>query len=500
MKNVNLYNQDGSLHPEAQLLMSFKSSNMSIGDWKKRMKAFKASLSSEDLEEFERLKIKELNAIQRAKKPIKIKQPKLIVVYQPINLYDENGKLQPEAQDLLFTEPTSKEERSHQLSVFRQRMSASDVADFEKIRTNMRYFKKVLKSYPVWFDKAFTKTSLYNNEGSLCDEARFLIFLRICTLPTKEERSEANLRLNHFENRLSAEDLKTFKKIKSREQDRMKQLRYRNNNSEKVREADRKRSAKNAPKWRAANPEKSKGCTDRYITKRAAKRFQERLEKYPEFYAGWVDEEKIDLYKSDGTLFCESIRLLITIKPEHMSQPDWTRIMKDFTSKLSFEDKKTFKKLRRLEMFSRNKKRERERSPIKFKLRKAVENAFNRIKKNKPARTLELLGCTWEEARLHIESLFQEGMTWENHGLGDDKWHIDHIRPVCSFEDHELHLMNHISNLRPLWQKDNFGKTKLDRKQSVKNKRKVVEVEDQALTNVASAPRPSLEAFPSVTS
>jgi len=92
---------------------------------------------------------------------------------------------------------------------------------------------------------------------------------------------------------------------------------------------------------------------------------------------------------------------------------------------------------------------------LKTKLRKAVCRSFTRIKQNKPADTLTLLGCTWEEARAHFESLFQEGMSWENHG----EWHIDHIRPVASFSLNELKLMNHISNLQPLWAKDNFEKS-----------------------------------------
>jgi hypothetical protein len=92
----------------------------------------------------------------------------------------------------------------------------------------------------------------------------------------------------------------------------------------------------------------------------------------------------------------------------------------------------------------------------KGKLRKAITAAFERIGKNKPTNSLELLGCSWQEAKAHIESLWQEGMSWENHGRYG--WHIDHIRPVSSFEYHELDQMNHISNLQPLWAKDNLEK------------------------------------------
>jgi hypothetical protein len=90
----------------------------------------------------------------------------------------------------------------------------------------------------------------------------------------------------------------------------------------------------------------------------------------------------------------------------------------------------------------------------KHKLRILIYNSFKRIAQNKPTDTLSLLGCTWEEAKAHFESLFREGMSWENHG----EWHIDHIRPVSSFGMDELHLMNHISNLQPLWAKDNLSK------------------------------------------
>jgi len=90
----------------------------------------------------------------------------------------------------------------------------------------------------------------------------------------------------------------------------------------------------------------------------------------------------------------------------------------------------------------------------KQKLRVAVGQSFRRIGKSKPTYTEALLGCSWEEAKLHFEKLFQPGMSWLNQG----EWHIDHIRPVSDWKDDELHLMNHISNLQPLWSEDNLAK------------------------------------------
>lgn len=96
-------------------------------------------------------------------------------------------------------------------------------------------------------------------------------------------------------------------------------------------------------------------------------------------------------------------------------------------------------------------------------LRRSVATVFERLKQNKPTNTLDLLGCSWEEAIRHFESLFKKGMSWLNHG----EWHIDHIRPVASFSPEELLKANHISNLQPLWAHENLAKG--DRYESTKS-------------------------------
>lgn len=71
----------------------------------------------------------------------------------------------------------------------------------------------------------------------------------------------------------------------------------------------------------------------------------------------------------------------------------------------------------------------------------------------------KLLGCSIEELKIYLENKFQEGMTWENHGLYG--WHIDHILPLASFDltdDTQLLIASHYTNLQPLWAKDNLSK------------------------------------------
>lgn len=64
---------------------------------------------------------------------------------------------------------------------------------------------------------------------------------------------------------------------------------------------------------------------------------------------------------------------------------------------------------------------------------------------------------TREQFTSHIQSLFVDGMTWDNHG----DWHIDHIKPIATFDltnKEQLIECWSLSNLQPLWAKDNLTK------------------------------------------
>lgn len=78
------------------------------------------------------------------------------------------------------------------------------------------------------------------------------------------------------------------------------------------------------------------------------------------------------------------------------------------------------------------------------------------------------LGCTIEELNKHLESRFQEGMSWDN--WSKSGWHIDHIRPLSGFDltdIEELKEACHYTNLQPLWAQDNLKKSDKDRTESI---------------------------------
>ena len=95
------------------------------------------------------------------------------------------------------------------------------------------------------------------------------------------------------------------------------------------------------------------------------------------------------------------------------------------------------------------------------RIRKRIAMALKSQNIAKTNRTHELIGCSIPELKAHLERQFAPGMTWENHGKGQGKWHIDHIRPIISFdlsdESQRLECF-HFTNMQPLWQQDNLSK------------------------------------------
>ncbi len=76
--------------------------------------------------------------------------------------------------------------------------------------------------------------------------------------------------------------------------------------------------------------------------------------------------------------------------------------------------------------------------------------------KDKSSTSEIMMGCTWKEGYKHIESLFKEGMTWDNHG----EWHTDHIIPLKAFEKiEERHYATWYKNLQPMWGPENMSKS-----------------------------------------
>ena len=90
---------------------------------------------------------------------------------------------------------------------------------------------------------------------------------------------------------------------------------------------------------------------------------------------------------------------------------------------------------------------------INFRLTKLLRTRLRKALKgiDKSDLTLELIGCTIDELRKHLESKFEPWMSWENQGRGG--WDIDHIIAMSKFDlkcPVQQHACCHWSNLQPM--------------------------------------------------
>ena len=106
-------------------------------------------------------------------------------------------------------------------------------------------------------------------------------------------------------------------------------------------------------------------------------------------------------------------------------------------------------------------KNRRQTDPV-YKLQCNLRSGFcNWIKSNqKTCKTEQYVGCTYQELLDHLESQFEEGMTWENQGRGDNKWQIDHFKAQSRFnptDEEEKYMCWHYTNLQPMWSSENIS-------------------------------------------
>ena len=95
---------------------------------------------------------------------------------------------------------------------------------------------------------------------------------------------------------------------------------------------------------------------------------------------------------------------------------------------------------------------------LKGNIRTLIYNSIRNNGYTKSNKTEQILGCTFEEFKQHLEGLFEPWMSWDNYGNPKDgliepnkTWDIDHVIPVSNgLIEQELIQLNHYSNLQPL--------------------------------------------------
>lgn len=93
---------------------------------------------------------------------------------------------------------------------------------------------------------------------------------------------------------------------------------------------------------------------------------------------------------------------------------------------------------------------------IRSRMRSSVKEAVHKRGHLKTGSTVELIGCTVEEFRDHIEKQFTGDMSWEKRNF-----HLDHIIPCSHFDlskEEDQKKCFHYTNYQPLTPEENLKK------------------------------------------
>lgn len=143
-----------------------------------------------------------------------------------------------------------------------------------------------------------------------------------------------------------------------------------------------------------------------------------------------------------------------TKKEYHLKHKDK---IKEYYNKWREENKiilskkqKEYNKKRQL--LTNTKNSERRKNNPQFRILCSIRGRIGMLlKQNKSNKTTELLGCSLECFKTHLENQFKPEMTWENYGV---VWEIDHITPCSSFDLTDIEQQKqcfHYINTQPLF-------------------------------------------------
>ena len=192
------------------------------------------------------------------------------------------------------------------------------------------------------------------------------------------------------------------------------------------------------------DPEKQKEYMNRYR--------EENEEKLKEYQKKWREENKEYLKEYDKKY-----------NQENKEQ------RKEYWQKYSQENKEHLKEYGR--EYQKKRQKEKYHTDPVWKLRRLTSSMVRTaLKEGKGGQSI-LPYVDWnsyEELKEHLESQFEDWMTWENHGMlhpTEKRWHIDHIKPqsvllegVTSMDDPKFRECWALENLRPLEARENIIK------------------------------------------
>jgi hypothetical protein len=113
----------------------------------------------------------------------------------------------------------------------------------------------------------------------------------------------------------------------------------------------------------------------------------------------------------------------------------------------------------KIKVYKKEWETQKRKNDIIFKLKQILRHRIyiylKRKNLTKKTKTFDLVGCSTEFLKEHLEKQFKNNMSWDNYGT----WHVDHIIPLSSAKNtEELNKLCHYTNLQPLWAQENMSK------------------------------------------
>lgn len=178
---------------------------------------------------------------------------------------------------------------------------------------------------------------------------------------------------------------------------------------------------------------------------------KEKIKQYQKEYRG-KNKEKIKQYQKTNISQKEYFRL--KIKEYRASYSDEKKKQINLQKKL-YREKNKERLVIQQKNWYRNQMRTNPFFKLKANIRTLIGNSFRRNGYKKTSKTEQILGCSYDEFKLHLEKQFEPWMNWDNRGLynGTENygWDIDHIIPLDTAKTEEdIIRLNHYSNLQPL--------------------------------------------------
>lgn len=217
-------------------------------------------------------------------------------------------------------------------------------------------------------------------------------------------------------------------------------------------------------KWREKNKEKINTYQKEWREKN-----EERSKKYQKEYYKKSDKEKLKKernkwYHNNKEKYKDKFKEYREKRSDYQNEYN-KRYYDEHKEKLNSNSRKyyqenTEKIKERIKILTKNKLKNDSLFKLKYSIKRTIKNGIKRKNFKKKSKTVEILGCSFDEFKNYLESKFEPWMNWENYGKYNGEfnygWDIDHITPLNEAKNEEdVVKLCHYKNLQPLCSKEN---------------------------------------------